>query len=460
VLGLILQTMNTGQQSKQMTVFNNVVNSYIERVQAMPFDNVVVGTETGQLASSETTTVGAFTVVITPSVTPGATSALKTLTVNATITGYGDTQSISTTVVIRDKSDFITQGVSGPEVNWLTTNMPDENEIVWANYKDSGGLLKIEAEAIAVEGQTITKVTISADNGRILESDTGDIASWVIPAEEQEQTWTLTGFNWNTEQTGIIDAETGEIGPVIPDGLRTIKIRVEDSGGGFAERTYVLLVDNMAPMAPQDLQMQIVTSGPIASWTTPLDGTTLPPSCTAGLNKQTGTTWARSATTGISTNQIALSPFSRYVVDVTAVGVAPVSGAYEPRLSPTTTMPQSVITPPLASGTWVVSSSGSHKTYLVSLSVPEPDFAVIGTPVYKWYSSTSPSGPWTTVFALTRTVTGQSYGGSVLYFRCFVTLTPGTEPTGSAGTAVTVGSSVLGPTSTSGSGTLAGQWLP
>lgn len=460
LLGLITQSMNTGMQAKQKTVFTNVVNSYIERVQGMDFAKVVVGSDPGQLASTETTTVGGYTIVITPSVAPGATSALKTLTVNATISSAnGRTNTMSTTVIIRDKKSFLTQGVTGPQITWKTANMPNPNELVYSKYKDSGGLLLLEAEATAAEGLTISRVTITADNGWVLESAGGVLASWDIPLDEREQTWVLTGFNWDTEQTGITDIEDPTEHPVIPDGLRTIKIRAEDSGGGFSERTYVLLVDNNPPSAPKDLQKTLTLAGPAATWTTPLDGTTAPASCTVGLNRQSGTTWARTETTGVTTDQIALAPFSRYIVDVTAVGVAPASGAYAARTSPTTTMPKSVITPPDATGSYVVAGNGSKKTYKVSLSVAEPTFAVSGTPAYEWRSSTSPTGPWTTVFASTRTVTDKSYVGA-LYFRCFVTLTPSAEPDGSTAAPVIVASKVLGPTATSGAATLTGQWLP
>lgn len=462
LLGLITQSMNTGMQAKQKTVFTNVVNSYIERVQGMDFAKVEVGGDPGQLASTETTTVGGYTIVITPSVAPGATSALKTLTVSATISSAnGRTNTMSTTVIIRDKKNFLTQGVTGPQITWKTANMPDHNELVYANLKDSGGLLRLEAEVIAPEGLTVTRVTITADNGWVLESagTVPELASWDIPLEERQQVWELTGFNWNTEQIGIINAETLEEGPVIPDGLRTIKLRAEDSGGGFSERTYVLLVDNNPPSAPQDLQYKLLTSGPAAGWTTPLDGTTAPASCTVGLNRQSGTAWARTETTGVTTDQVALEPLSRYIVDVTAVGAAPASGAYEARTSATTTMPKSVVTPPDATGSYVVDGNGSKKTYKVSLSVSPLTFAVSGTPTYSWRSSTSPSGPWTTVFATTPTVTGQSYVGA-LYFRCFVTLTPTAEPDGSAVAPITVASKVLGPTATSGAADLTGQWLP
>jgi len=157
--------------------------------------------------------------------------------------------------------------------------------------------LLLEAEATAAEGLTIARVTIVADNGWVLKSLVGDTASWEIPVEDREQTWELTGFNWNTKQTGIIDAETLEVGPVIPDGLRTIKLR---------SRTPVVILGAFVRTAggqqpairPKDLQQALIASGPIAEWTTPLDGTTAPASCTVGLNRQVGTLWTRTETRG------------------------------------------------------------------------------------------------------------------------------------------------------------------
>lgn len=462
ILGLVLQTTNTGMQSKRQTLVTNTVSSYIEQVQAMPFEDVDLIADGGQLAPSETTTVDGYTIVITPTITPGATSDLKKLVVSATMSlPNGETTAASLDVVIRDKSSFLTQGVSGPVVSWTTAVMPGEGEIVWANTKASGGALWLAAEATAAEGQTISRVTITADNGWALENTIGTPAVWDFETDEREQSWSLTGFAWNTEQEGIIDAETLEVGPVIPDGMRTIKIDVTDSGGGNTERTYTFLVDNLAPSTPGIPTQGLASTGSIASWAAASDGTDAVASYAVGLTGQAiGGSWARVAST-VGTTQVALEPFKRYLVDVAAVGVNPLPATRGPRVSASVAAPHSFITPPRASGTRTVSGNGSKKKYLVSMSVPAPQFQVSGTPTYRWYSSPSASGPWSTLVASTQSVTDLSFAGSVLYYRCFVTLSPSVDYDGSATSQITIGSSVLGPTSTAAATAvpLAEQWL-
>lgn len=460
VLSLVTQTMSMGMQAKEKTVFNNAVNSYVERVQSMDFDNVVIGTDPGQLASVETTTIGDYTVTITPTITAGATSDLKTLQVTATIQ-WGDKtpQTISTDVVIRDKSSFLTQGITGPAVSWTTALMPNEGEVVWASTKASGGVLWIAAEVVANEGTTISRVAITADNGWTLENTSGTPAIWNWDGVDRPETWSLTDFAWDTEQEGIIDAETLEVGPVIPDGLRTITIDVTDSAGGRTERTYTFVVDNNPPAPPGVPQMQITATGPTLTWAASSDGNDLAPGYNLDLKKRTkviGWTDYVSVFSGaVTTNKYALQPFTRYIATVRAVGIAPNN-----RLSDPTAMTLSVITPPRASGTWTTGNAKDKGT--VNLTVSPPDFYVRTdyTPKYEWYASDSPSGPWTKVGA-TATVNNLAFTKTT-YYRCTVTLKPGYEINGDAMDATAFNSCVVGPTGSpkDSTGTLPEVWLP
>lgn len=461
VLSLVTQTMSMGMQSKEKTVFNNAVNSYIERVQAMDFDNVVIGTDPGQLASVETTTIGDYVVTITPTITAGATSDLKTLQVTATIQ-WGDRapQTISTDVVIRDKSSYITQGINGPTVGWNAGLMPDEGEIVWDSTKASGGVLWIAADVTAIEGTTISRIAITADNGWALQNTLGVDAIWNFEGDERPETWSLTNFAWNTRQEGIIDAETLEEGPVIPDGLRTITIDVTDSAGGRTERTYTLVVDNNPPAPPGVPYMEVTAAGPSLAWAPSSDGNDLASGYLLDLTKRTkivGWTDYVSVYSGeVTSNRYALEPFTRYMATVQAVGIEPNERESEPAA-----MTVSVITPPRASGTWTTANQPSRGT--VNLAVSAPDFYVINTtaPKYDWYAAASPSGPWTTKVASTATVSNLAYNGT-LYYRCTVTLTPGYEVNGTPVGLKTFNSCVVGPTGSpkNSTGTLTEIWLP
>lgn len=460
VLGLAGQSINTGLQSKQTAVFNNVVNSYIERVQGMDFDKVIVGDElNGELAPQKVVTVEDFTVVIKPTVVAGATASLKSLTVDATITrGSGQPSSMSTTVTIRDKENYLTQGIAGPVVVWQP-GMPAENEIVFGYQKASGGALYVSVKATASEGRTIRSVRITSDNGATLMDLLGNPAEWRTEEIGSVQTWTTPLFNWNTLQEAVIDAETGETGPIIADGARTIKVRVEDSAGAFTERRYPLIVDNYAPPNPSAADIMVAISpeqGPVVTWELPLDGTTPPASTRLGLIQQdvSGTWGARTAFDGVSGNQYPLSPFSRYIVDVQAIGVS--SDSYSARTSEVTQIPDSLVAPPLVSGTY--SYTGNRGS--VSLAAPAPAFSVAAAPTYTWYQAASENGPWTTVFATGQTVTSKAYTGAI-YLRCAVTLTPSVDYDGAPAEQITLWSNVLGATPTSkGSGSLESAWLP
>ncbi len=462
VLGLVSQTMSIGMQSKEKTVFNNAVNSYVERVQAMDFDNVVIGTDPGQLASVETTAIGDYIVTITPTITAGATSDLKTLQITASITwGDQNEQTMSTDIVIRDKSSFLTQGITGPAVNWTTALMPAEGEVVWDSTKATGGVLWIAAEAAATGGATITRVAITADNGWALQSTGGEDAVWDFEGDECEETWSLTNFAWNTRQEGIIDAETLEEGPVIPDGLRTITIDVTDSAGGRTERTYTFVVDNNPPASPGIPYMEIIASGPTLTWSPSSDGNDPAPFYYLNLQKR-ATTGSYNYYLPVSAGEIAatrvpLQPFTRYYATVKAIGIAP-----NERESATVPMTISVITPPRASGTWAMGTGNSSGK--ASMTVSAPDFYVRTneyTTTYAWYSSSSRTGPWTTLVGSTATLTDIAYS-SALYYRCSVTLKPGYEVNGTPSTVTTFNSCVIGPTGTAkkSSGTLAEVWLP
>ncbi len=461
ILSLVTQTISIGMQSKEKTVFNNAVNSYIERVQAMDFDNVVIGTGPGQLPSVETIAIGDYTMTITPNVMPGATSDLKRLEVTATIQrGSAAPETLVTEVVIRDKSSYLTQGLSGPAVEWSTGLMPADGEVVWSSTKASGGVLWIAADVLAVEGTTISRIAITADNGWALQSTTGEDAIWDFEGDEQPEEWSLTDFAWNTQQEGIIDADTLEEGPVIPDGLRTITIAVTDSGGGSSKRTYTFIVDNIGPAAPGVPQLAMTAAGPSLTWAPSSDGNDLATGYYLSLRKRdTAGSYDNYLSVfagNVATNSYALVPFTRYHATVKAIGIAPNS-----RESQVAAMTKTVITPPRASGTWVYGTS----TAKVNLAVSAPTFPVKTseyTTTYAWYRSASPNGPWTTLVGSTATLSNLSYPGTALYYRCTVTLKPDLDIDNTASAVQSFNSSVAGPTGTAkkSSGTLAEVWVP
>lgn len=442
ILGLITQNLNASMQAKQEAVFTNAVNSYVERVQAMPFEKVFVGT--GGLESSETTQVGEYVIVLEPTVTPGpgGVPSLRTLTVTATITGpNGVARSMTTDVVVRNKESYITQAAKGPDVTWTVAVMPAQSEAVYGQFRTANtavttddGALYIAMTAVAAADRVITRITVRADNGWPLRSATGAHEPLEIEWDPADgpQTYTLSSFVWNTLQEEMTNDDPVTMTRVMQDGVRTITLKVRDSAGAETTRTYMLLLDNHAPDQPAGLRYAVTAGGPALVWDSTSDGDMTVTTFRVGLRQQATTgVWPAFADASATGESYSVSPFSRYLGRVTAIGPPPLS-----RESTPTVMTESFITPPKATGT--------QKKNTLTLTVGAPTFKVTGL-TYQWQSSTSTAGPWANISGATAsTYTGTRTIGA--YYRCVVGFTPGADYTGTASpTVVGLASSVVGP---------------
>ncbi|MGB4441711.1 MAG: hypothetical protein WBJ62_05750 [Coriobacteriia bacterium] len=444
VLGLLMQSTNMGAQSKQTVVLNNVVSSYVEYVQALPFKNVeLLGVTPDGSLTTTTTAVGEFTVVVVPqSVEPGGASSLKKLTLTATISrGAEQVAQLSTDVIIRDKDEFLTEGANPPTVSW-GFGMPAVDEVVYGTYKSDGTPLLLAANLKALEGKTLRTVTITVD-GMLLQ-DNGvppNEAYWEWDSGSQPTTWNLTNFLWNTEQTRPGET-SGTVVPAIQDGRRTIVIVAIDSAGADRAQSYTITVDNHPPGAPS-VPPVASTVGPALtqySWGVASDGTDLAYGYQLFVSQQDDLgNWGAAVTHASATTSadIASADFARYRAEVGAVGPPPKSRVSEERAA----MASPWITPPRA----VARSTVVKKTTTTSLKVSSPKFPVTGTPTYRWESAPSATGPWTFLQdgqSATDTVTGVS-AAPIRYYRCIVSFVPTTDHDG---TAMTITSTVAGPT--------------
>jgi len=462
VLGLIGVSTNMSMQAKQTAVLTNVVNSYVERVQAMDFNNVVVGADSTQLASSETTTVGSYSVTIQPTVTSGGNAGLKNLAVQATMTApTGDTQSLHTTVVIRDRSAFMTDGLRNPEtdpkVEWNTSVMPAEGEVVWADLKASGGTLRISADVEASEGRTIEYVVIQTDMGWTLQSPSGVAAEWTPGV----QSWTTpSDFVWNTLQQEVVDIGPPEVlEAVIRDGMRTITIKAIDSTGAETSIIYELLVDNYRPAAPAPATASVTGLNTATfAWPIAYDGTTPAANYRVNLWERTMPGWITTgwiSTSGAPSYSMTTTPFSRYWMQTCSVSPPPLN-----RASTVTGMANVWYSPPSLSGTSKVVAVQSLKYDIqVDLHCSLPQFPAYAVS-YKWMEATSPSGPWTVLATTTdhdyqALIRGVKDDQVARYYRCYVTFTDGV----SGNRVVDHRSTIVGPTSLT-DGVLQEMWLP
>jgi type II secretory pathway pseudopilin PulG len=469
VLGLTMQSTNMGMQAKQNSVLTNVVNSYIERVQALNFEYVEVGTDPNVLPSSETTTVGEYTIVIVPTVSPGDVEGLKELHVEATLTtSNGRVQTTATTVIIRDKTRFLTQGVRSPEtdpvVEFQSLVMPALNEVVWGSQRAGGGVLRIAATASASEGRTLDSVVVRADSGWPLRDTNEVLAAWTPGTQE----WTMPYFIWNTLQEEIVDIDTGDTDWVIRDGVRTITIAVSDSEGVETSSIWTLLVDNNNPDAPATVgASNTALNKSTVTWAQAMDGTTPAYQYGVLVRRQSPSdagSWTEvlNDTVAGSTLSVVMDtvPFSRYFAHVLSISPKPLYSGY-------TEVTSSLISPPHAYGSTTVvvkyagnSSNAQSYTTTTILGVDPPQFSAEEV-TYKWCQATSPSGPWTQIGTganLTKSYDAM-LPAPVYYYRCFVSFTPGEDHNGQVSPRVVdYPSTVIGPTGTA-SATLTERWV-
>lgn len=454
VLGLTAQSTNTGIQAKRNSVLTNVVNSYIERVQAMPFENVEVTDVAGQLASIETTTVEEYTVVIKPTVNAGATAGLKELHIEATLTTVnGQTQATSTTVVIRDKTRFLTQSAEGgSKITWNELVMPPRNEVVWgASWIE--GALQIAASATALEGRTIESVVVKA-GGYPLRDTAGKQAIWSVTAStiaSGTQEWVMPYFVWNTLQEDPVDAlDPPTMEPTFLDGRQTLTIVVTDSEGVEARSNWTLLLDNYAPdnPAPPTASNTALEQSTV-SWSTVMDGTLIADGYKLTVLRQSVGTWPEvlvQTVPGATTTWVmGTESFSRYYAQLQAVGPREPTNSSE-----TTGMAKSWITRPSADGTATTIAVRNRYKTTVDLQVGSPAAGV----TYQWQQAESMAGPWTSIPSGSTdqnpTVSYEFTNANVIkayYFRCLVSFTPGPDYNGVPGVPSTLGSTVVGPTS-------------
>jgi len=398
ILGLVGSTTMTSLQAKEKNVMVNAVNAYIERVQAMPFDEVVVGTGTGELPPEETMTIGEFTVTIRPTVAAGSNPALKNLTLDVSVTSpkTSRTLTMNTTVAVRDRSQYLTQAVqdpaTNPRVSFDDALTPPEATVVWDAAWQSGAL-NIAASATAAEGRTIEVVECWIDDQYYMKNTFGDPARWTPKTRD----WSVTGFIWNTHQTEPIlqdDGVTYVDEEVIADGMRTVSLYAVDNTGATSRVIRHFLVDNDPPGSPgvpvPTARTNAVTD---LAWNAASDGT-LPAdhyeirmwkqASTDELNQDPSAYWFE-VTGGTSTSAsfaAQTATFGRYWAVVRAQSPRGLSSNYVNVGLPW-------ISRPLVTGTYVVESksNGNPKYWRVTstLNVSPPAFPVSGTTTYNFY---------------------------------------------------------------------------
>lgn len=419
---LVLVTTSTlmGAQATQKNLLTNAVNTYVEWVAALPFEQVAMVDGVGPgVLTTKTVSENGYTIVITPSVAPvSGNSALKNLTLSLVMTdGAGNSHSYSTTVAIRDRSQFLTQAEKdsalAPDVSFGPLTPPDRS-VVWGSQAQGGVPLYLDVVAEATEGRLISRVVVSFDGGTICENANSlpQFSEWVL--SPGLATWSSNmEFVWNTKQQYETFDEYGSstgFADAVSDGWRILKaVAVDDGNLEDIDRRY-FFVDNYPPTGVDETSMTVApvtaTSAGV-NWKTVMDQgtgadsymmewvrqTTVHTEATepfgywdaTGSHHRTGCLELADATP--LTQALTLEPFSRYAVRVRAQSPSVVRVAGQPAESLNSAWAQKVfVTRPVLTGTYTISEP-VKKTFRTTsdLKVSQPAFAVTGTPQYAWY---------------------------------------------------------------------------
>ncbi len=385
VLGLVLQTTRMSVQAKEQTMLANAVSAYTERLNTYTFEQVALDTEVGgelQAEHTDTTTFPGYTIIYRPTVTPGDNSALKNVRVDVEIIrADGWTHEMSTSLVIRDRTQFLTQASANPDdkpIVSFTGLTPPDKTVVWNSQHAGGGALVIAATAQAAEGRVIDTASYWIDGQRVCMDSLGNRAEWIVGTNS----WSESAFTWSTKQNEL--DPFGAVAWTVPDGMRTIEVQVIDDAGASGSTTRYFLVDNEPPPTP-DAPAGIATSATSAevSWTAVSDGTLPAHGYRIEVARQTETdplAWWRATPVGLSVTDasypLATDAFRRYAARVQAFSPRDLSNDWSAWGVPFESRPR-------LGGTYTVEKkNGQHWKVTANLTVTPPKFPTTGTTNY------------------------------------------------------------------------------
>lgn len=387
VLSLLTQTIRMSAQAKQINFSTNAINSYVEWVRSLPYDQV--STESTGSVTATTTVDGAYTITITPTVTVSGEDPqgnLKELVLAVTVTrpdGY--LQTYSTSILIRNRDQYLVgtgrSAATDPKV-WFVEGSAPEGSV------QRGTSVPIKVHAEASNGRTLETGSYWVDNVRKLRSATTTAsAEWEIGTS----IWDPITYYWDTTvvEDGVI---------TVQDGLRTVIVYVRDSEGVEVYTSRQLLIDNFAPPKTSPAVHNPAGSvGGTLSWPAVYDGTTLAygyeaevrvqgTTSTSGNPFETGTAWTASPgySGRLPSFVVQANYFNRYFARVRSVSAHPTS----PLKSDWQQMAAPFVSRPLITGTYTVTvKNGALDTIKPSLSCTSPQFALASsTPTtYEWH---------------------------------------------------------------------------
>lgn len=454
LFGLVSTSTLLSSTAKANTLAVNEMNSFIEKVRNLRYNDVTQA-RINTLAAASSKTVGGITVSITATVTPQwfadqnpalTPPAYKLVTVTATVTRpMGSPLVFSTGTYVSNMASTGSSGstetpVPKPIVS-LTSNTPKSGAVRGASVP-----LGMNAQS-GGSGVTLTRLAITAGGAALpgLEK--------VTTAESDS----ISGF-WDTT-TSLPDGS-----PAWPDGSYEMRAQARDSRNQLSTLAWSLIVDNHPPDPPANLRKTAVVGNSSVTyrWDAAKDGPRdyvteyqviwyEQALTSSSFSPAAGTPMVitpSDPTTGTAVT-LATSTFRRYYAEVRSRGPLAEGQTTPHFMSSPVTSTVHVARPSLAGSTVTVTDVGGPKKKAIlrlDLRCDAPGFGTTGTTTYRWQYRYGPTGTWTDlVVATTPTHTVPSWTAPQdgffkdmgISLRCVVTVTP------SGGAAVSVPSSVV-----------------
>lgn len=382
LIGLMGATTNMGASAKSRAVLTNVLTGEMDRIRALPFDQVGVGTVSGGLLpASQTFSKFGFSVTLSYVVTDRtAQNGTKEVLVSGVATRAGfPTVRSSTFSAVRNRVGGKTNySASNAPLIEFTASTTDAESILVGKTTAAGNAIVIGARATSGDAK-IARIEFRVDGltGTRSLRDGNTIyaakASYDVPTPTADVTWS---FAWDTRQVDDVGAIS------LADGRRTVTIvAYDDKSRPSASRARTFIVDNFPPDVPGERTLAVSAltdfSQTVAvSWADALDGTD-PASgyeCEVYENTNGSTTFASWTKLGTYSTRptFTASPFAMYMSRVRALSPRNTPGSWGDA-------PAAVMTRPRLTGSHDVlrtkaSSSKDNWQFTSRISIEKPRF--------------------------------------------------------------------------------------
>ncbi len=411
IVGLLGATSRMTVQAKHKAVLVNAVASEIDRLRALPFDEIV----SGYVQREYSGVVIDIAMEVETKQSMG-TEYYKLVDITATGVLQGQSLTYDTTVAIRNPSNSMTLATDpdAPQVEF-TADAPAADEVVFGAERLSGGSILLKTRAYSPSNGLVQVRYAVGGNTLVQASGAGAVFT---PANNPF----FASPTWNTEAGGLAD------------GFQTVIVTAEDNQQRTATVKRRFILDNAASQAPgvpagtaiDSLSVRLTwnaardggTGGDPATWywasryrytlyREPATGGGAPTSwpVAAGAEVAAGATPAQAilnkgpivtdvtVSAGGPALTRAVPPFSRFFARVYSGGPRGIGAAYADSADLVVTRPELICDSSAQSSVQVGAKSGPKYLYTLDLKVTRPNFPFTGTPAYAIYYKT-PTGSW------------------------------------------------------------------